>query len=58
MKVINREIKVFSVIGDFSSKIPAKDRVKVIPIKNIKESLELRIDKLEKLVAELVHKNT
>ncbi len=24
MKGINREIKVFSVIGDFSSKIPAK----------------------------------
>ena len=58
MKGINREIKVFSVIDDFSSKIPEKDRVKVSPIKNTKESLELRIDKLEKLVAELHHLNS
>ena len=58
MKGINREIKVFSVVGDFSSKIPVKDRVKVSTIKNTKESLELRIDKLEKMVAELTHKNT
>ena len=58
MKGISREIKVFSVIGDFSTKITAKDRVKASPIKNTRESLELRIDKLEKLVAELTHKNT
>ena len=58
MKGINREIKVFSVIGDFSSKILAKDGVMVSPIKNTKASLELRIDKLEKLVAKLNHKNT
>ena len=58
MKGINREIKVFSVIGDFSSKILAKDGVMVSPIKNTKASLELRIDKLEKLVAELTNKNT
>ena len=57
MKGINREIKVFSVIGDFSSKISAKGRVKALPIKNTKNSLELRIDKLEKLVAELTDKS-
>ena len=56
MKGINREIKVFSVIGDFSSKISAKGRVKALPIKNTKNSLELRIDRLEKLVAELTDK--
>ena len=38
-------------------KIPAKDRAKVSPIKITKDPLALRIDKLEKLVAELVHKN-
>ena len=58
MKGINREIKVFSVIGDFSSKITTKDRVKVSPIQNTKDSLELRIEKIEKLVAELIDKNT
>ena len=57
MKGINREIKVFSVIGDFSSKISAKGRVKALPIKNTKNSLELRIDRLEKLVAELTDKS-
>ena len=57
MKGINREIKVFSVIGDFSSKISAKGRVSALPIKNTKNSLELRIDRLEKLFAELTNKS-
>ena len=57
MKGISREIKVFSVIGDFSSKISAKGRVKALPIKNTKNSLELRINRLEKLVAELTEKS-
>ena len=57
MKGINREIKVFSVIGDFSSKIAAKGRVEALPIKSTKNSLELRIDRLEKLVAELTDKS-
>ena len=41
-----------------ASTMSTKDRVKVSPIKNTKESLELRIDKLEKIVAEFTHKNT
>ena len=56
MKGINREIKVFSVISDFSNKISVKDSVEASPIKNTKDPLELRIDKLEKLVSELTYK--
>ena len=56
MKGINREIKVFSVISNFSNKILLKDSVGASPIKNTKDPLELRIDKLEKLVSELTYK--
>ena len=56
MKGINREIKVFSVISDFTNKVSVKDSVGEPPIKNTRDSLELRIDKLEKLVSELTHK--
>ena len=56
MKGINREIKVFSVISDFSNKISVKDSVEASPIKITKDPLELRIDKLEKLVSELTYK--
>ena len=57
MKGIKREIKVFSVIGDFKSKKLAKDKDEVSSIKMRKKySLELRIDKLEKLVADIIEK--
>ena len=54
MKGINREIKVFSVISDFKSKKLSKDKDEVSSVKSKKDTLESRIDKLEKLVANLV----
>ena len=57
MKGINREIKVFSVICDVSSKLLAKDTVEEAEINNTKRSLELRIDKREELVDKLSRKN-
>ena len=54
MKGINREIKVFSVISDFKSKKLSKDKDEVFSVKSKKDTLESRIDKLEKLVANLV----
>ena len=54
MKGINREIKVFSVISDFKSKKLSKDKDEVSLVKSKKDTLESRIDKLEKLVANLV----
>ena len=58
MKGINREIKVFSVIGNFKLKKLAKEEVEQPSVNNKKNSIELRIDKLEKLVAELHHLNS
>ena len=54
MKGINREIKVFSVISDFKSKKLSKDKDEVSSVKSKKDTLESRIDKLEKLVANLI----
>ena len=54
MKGINREIKVFSVISDFKSKKLSKDKDEVSSVKSKKDTLESRIDKLEKLVANFV----
>ena len=54
MKGINREIKVFSVISDFKSKKLGKDKDEISSVKSKKDTLESRIDKLEKLVANLV----
>ena len=54
MKGINREIKVFSVISDLKSNKLEKAESKLSSIK--RNSLELRIDKLEKLVAEMISK--
>ena len=56
MKGINREIKVFSVIRDLKTKKIAKDGSKISLIKSKRNSLELRIDKLEKLVSEMISK--
>ena len=56
MKGINREIKVFSVIRDLKTKKIAKDESKISPIKSKRNSLELRIDRLEKLVSEMISK--
>ena len=58
MKGINRVIKVFSVIRDFKLKKLAKDEVEQPSVNNKKNSIELRIDKLEKLVAELHRRNS
>ena len=58
MKGINREIKVFSVIGDFKLNKLAKEEVDQPSVNNKKNSIELRIDKLDKLVAELHHRNS
>ena len=54
MKGINREIKVFSVISDFKSKKLGKDKDEISSVKSKKDTLASRIDKLEKLVANLV----
>ena len=56
MKGINREIKVFSVIRDLKTKKITKDESKISPIKRKRNSLELRIDRLEKLVSEMISK--
>ena len=56
MKGINREIKVFSVIRDLKRKKIAKDQSKISLIKSKRNSLELRIDRLEKLVSEMISK--
>ena len=56
MKGINREIKVFSVIRDLKTKKIAKDESKISLIKSERNSLELRIDRLEKLVSEMISK--
>ena len=56
MKGINREIKVFSVIRDLKTKKIAKDESKISKIKSKKNTLELRIDRLEKLVSEMKSK--
>ncbi len=56
MKGINREIKVFSVIRDLKTKKIAKNESKISPIKSERNSLELRIDRLEKLVSEMISK--
>ena len=56
MKGINREIKVFSVIRDLKMKKIEKDESKISPIKSKRNSLELRIDRLEKLVSEMISK--
>ena len=56
MKGINREIKVFSVIRDLKTKKIAKDGSKISLIKSKRNSLELRIDRLEKLVSEMISK--
>ena len=57
MKGINREIKVFSVISDLKSNKVTKDKNEVSLIKSKGNSLELRIDKLEKLVADILIKS-
>ena len=57
MKGINREIKVFSVISDLKSNKVTKDKNEVSSIKSKGNSLELRIDKLEKLVSEILIKS-
>ena len=56
MKGINREIKVFSVIRDLKTKKIAKNESKISLIKSKRNSLELRIDRLEKLVSEMISK--
>ena len=56
MKGINREIKVFSVIHDLKTKKIAKDESKKPPIKSKRNSIESRIDRLEKLVSEMISK--
>tara|TARA_B100001027_G_scaffold205508_1_gene168415 strand:- start:145 stop:1164 length:1020 start_codon:yes stop_codon:yes gene_type:complete len=56
MKGINREIKVFSVIRDLKTKKIAKNESKISPIKSKRNLLELRIDRLEKLVSEMISK--
>ena len=56
MKGINREIKVFSVIRDLKIKKIAKDGSKISLIKSKRNSLELRIERLEKLVSEIITK--
>ena len=57
MKGINREIKVFSVIRDLKTKKKiAKNESKISPIKSKRNLLELRIDRLEKLVSEMISK--
>ena len=58
MKGINREIKVFSVIRDFKLKKLALEEVEQPSVNNKKNLIELRIDKLEKLVAELHSRNS
>ena len=57
IKGINREIKVFSVISDLKSNKVTKDKNEVSLIKSKVNSLELRIDKLEKLVADILIKS-
>ena len=56
MKGINREIKVFSVIRDLKTKKIAKNESKISPIKSERNSLELRIERLEKLISEMISK--
>ena len=56
MKGINREIKVFSVISDLKTKKITKDESKISLTKSKRNSLELRIDRLEKLVSEMISK--
>ena len=57
MKGINREIKVFSVVGDFNSKKSTRDNDELTFIKSKENSLELRIGKLEKIVADMIMKS-
>ena len=57
MKGINKEIKVFSVISDLASEYESRDKGEESSKKIAEESLELRIQKLEKLVAKLSNKS-
>ena len=56
MKGINKEIKVFSVISDLTSQYASKDNHEDSSIKITKDSLELRIQNLERLVVDLSNK--
>ena len=58
MKGIDREIEAFSVIRDFKLKKLALEEVEQPSVNNKKNLIELRIDKLEKLVAELHSRNS
>ena len=57
MKGINKEIKVFSVISDLASEYESRDKGEESSRKIAEDSLELRIQKLEKLVAKLSNKS-
>ena len=56
MKGISREIKVFSVISDFNSENPLNNTAGKSLATNSKNALELRVERLEKRVAELASK--
>ena len=56
MKGISREIKVFSVIGDFNPENPLNNAADQSLVTNSKNALELRVERLEKHIAELASK--
>ena len=56
MKGISREIKVFSVIGDLNPENPLNNAADQSLVTNSKNALELRVERLEKHIAELASK--
>ena len=56
MKGISREIKVFSVIGDFNPENPLNNAPDQSLVTNSKNALELRVERLEKRIADLASK--
>ncbi len=56
MKGISREIKVFSVISDINSENALNNAAGQSLVTNSKNALELRVERLEKHIAELASK--
>ena len=56
MKGISREIKVFSVIGDLNPENPLNNAADQSLVTNSRNALELRVERLEKHIAELASK--
>jgi len=56
MKGISREIKVFSVISDFNSENALNNATGQSLVTNSMNALELRVERLEKHIAELASK--